>query len=174
MRLWPTFLDISLGSVLHTAAQRCTYIFESSHAKWPACEQIKGHPWQQFGPVPWLHYRQLQRSLIRIPAGQRSRTSSSPAKGAHLSERLGDHRPTNLPRLPDCRALCLHIKDKKNRAGESEGEREREKTRERAAILFRDGLLFKPPERALFKTPISLGEGDYKQIKLHSLWYLIS
>lgn len=86
---------------------------EPSHAKRPACVQIKGHFWRQFGPLPRLHYRQLQRSLIRIPAGQRRRTSSSPAKGAHLSERHGDHRPTNLPRLPDCQALCLRIKDKR-------------------------------------------------------------
>lgn len=91
----------------------CVCASESSHAKRPACVWIKGHFWQQVGPVPWLHYQQLQRSLIRIPAGQRSRTSSSPAKGAHLSERHGDHRPTNLPRLPDCQALCLHIKDKR-------------------------------------------------------------
>lgn len=114
-------------------------ILDSSHAKRPACVQIKGHSWQQFGPVPWLHYQQHRWSLVGIPAEQRRRTSSRPAKGAHLSERHGDHRPTNLPCLPGCRAFRLRIKDK--RAELESG----------AAVLFRDGPPFKPPEHALWR-----------------------
>lgn len=114
-------------------------ILDSSHAKRPACVQIKGHSWQQFGPVPWLHYQQLRWSLIGIPAERRRRTSSRPAKGAHLSERHRDHRPTNLPCLPDCGAFRLRIKDK--RAEPESG----------AAVLCRDGPLFKPPEHALWR-----------------------
>lgn len=115
-------------------------ILDSSHAKRPACVQIKGHSWQQFGPVPWHHYQQLQWSLIGIPAERRRRTSSRPAKGAHLSQRHGDHRPTNLPCLPDCWAFRLRIKDKRAKEPES-----------KATVLFRDGPPFKPPEHGLWR-----------------------
>lgn len=81
--------------------------------QWTNVWRLKVMCGSRFGPVPCLHYRQLQRSLIRIPAGQRCHTSSSPAKGAHLSGKRRDHRLMKLPRLPDCRALCLHIKDKR-------------------------------------------------------------
>lgn len=95
------------------------------------------------------------RSLIRIPAGQRRRTSSSSAKGAHLSERPGDHRPTNLPRLADCQALCRRIKDKRTEAGE------RARERAGAAILFRDGLLFNPPPPHTLPSERALSESAY-------------
>lgn len=133
MTLFTPFFDYTLANkkkktpnknrvetATHVTAERC--VLDSSPAKRPACVQIKGHSWQQFGPVPWLHYQHLHWSLLGIPAERRRRTSNRPAKGAHLSERHGDHRPTNLPCLPDCRALRLRIKDKRAEPGSRRAE----------------------------------------------------
>lgn len=99
--------------------------------------------WQQFGPVHRLHHQRLRSSLIRIPAGQRNRTSSSSAKGVHLSERHGDHRPTNLPRLPDRQALTLRIKDKRTEPGS--------KRAEQPFYVEMVGCLNPPPPSASFE-----------------------
>lgn len=114
------FCNISLENVLDELAGMCDFdSFDCMPNDLHVC-RLKVISASSLVLCPDFITSSFQCSLIRIPTGQRSRTSSSPAKGAHLSERHGDHRPTNLPCLPDCQALCLHIKDKRT---EPESER---------------------------------------------------
>lgn len=134
----------------------------SPRGKRPASVQTEGRSWQRAGPVPRPHYRQLRGRLIRIPAGA-EKASVPPAAlpKALICQRGGEITGRQIsPVSRTVKLFCLRIKDKRTELG---------KQGSRAAALFEDGQPFKPPERALLKMPISLGEGDYKQIKLHSL-----